>query len=84
MENYFSIRDELSQYDKALGERPEIVAVTKAELPGADEVRDALAAAIRSHAEGRGNVLLISAVTGEGLNHLSGAIQQELLQREVC
>ena len=41
-----TIRDELLQYDSRLGERPEIVAVSKAELPGADEVRDALAARI--------------------------------------
>ena len=39
--NYETIRDELVQYDSRLGERPEIVVVTKAELPGAGEVRDA-------------------------------------------
>ena len=35
LENYDAIRAELVQYDARLGERPEIVAVTKAELPGA-------------------------------------------------
>jgi len=66
--NYRVIRDELEQYDAALGRRPEIVAVTKADLPGAAEVRDQLAATIDRP------VLLISAVTGEGLNELVAAI----------
>ena len=64
LENYRIIREELRQYDAQLGERPEILAVTKAELPGAAEVRDQLAAT-----SGR-EVLLISAVTGQGLNRL--------------
>ncbi len=49
LENYRCIRDELSQYDEALGMRPEIVAVTKAELPGAEQVRDALAEHLARH-----------------------------------
>jgi GTPase len=64
MENYRVIRAELSQYDARLAERPEILVVSKAELPGAAELRDSLAA------ESGHEVLLISAVTGEGLNHL--------------
>src|SRR5262245_24374937 len=58
--NYRVVRSELEQYDVALGRRPEIVAVTKVELPGALEVRDALAGEL-----GR-DVLAISAVTGRG------------------
>ncbi len=73
--NYHAIREELILHDRRLGDRPEIVAVTKAELPGADQVRDALAKNL-----GR-EVLLISAVTGAGLNHLVGAIAQRLDQR---
>ncbi|MEX2175523.1 MAG: GTPase ObgE [Pirellulaceae bacterium] len=72
LENYKIIREELSQYDARLGERPEIVVVTKAELPGAAEVRDALAAT-----SGR-EVLLISAVTGQGLDRLVHAIATTL------
>jgi GTPase len=64
LENYRTIRAELEQYDVDLAARPEIVAVSKAELPGAAEVRDQLAAEI-----GR-PVLLFSAVTGQGLNDL--------------
>jgi GTP-binding protein len=72
LENYRVIRDELVQYDAKLGERPEIVVVSKAELPGSTEVRDSIAA------ESGADVLLISAVTGQGLNHLIHAIAARL------
>jgi len=64
VENYLAIRRELDEYGHGLGERPEIIAVSKAELPGAEEVRDRLAAAT-----GR-DVLLFSSVTGQGLDRL--------------
>ncbi|MGD0516907.1 MAG: GTPase ObgE [Thermoguttaceae bacterium] len=70
--NYLAIRTELEKYDSDLGRRAEIAAVTKADLPGADEVRQKLAAEL-----GR-EVLLISAVTGQGLNELVGAIAKQL------
>jgi GTP-binding protein len=66
VENYKAIRDELVQYGHGLAERPEIVAVSKAELPGAAEVRDALAKTTG------GEVLLFSAVTGQGLDVVLG------------
>ena len=43
IENYRAIRGELKQYDVDLADRPEIVAVSKGELPGAEEVRERLA-----------------------------------------
>ena len=88
--NYHAIRTELETYDAQLpqhlpdgpnptmwdsphaGSRPEIVVVTKADLPTASEVRDRLAESL-----GR-EVLLISAVTGQGLNELVGRIAQTL------
>jgi GTP-binding protein len=70
--NYWAIRAELEMHDPNLGRRPEIVAVSKADLPGADEVQRKLAGAL-----GR-DVLLISAVTGQGLNSLVGTIVQAL------
>lgn len=73
--NYRTIRSELEQYDETLIQRPEIIAVTKAELPGAEEIRDRLAAEL-----GR-EVLLISAVTGQGLNRLTGEIAAKLDRR---
>ena len=74
LENYHAITDELIQYNEQLGQRPQLVAVTKAELPDAEQVRDQLAAATNS------DVFLISSVTGQGLNELSNAIFQALQQ----
>ena len=73
IQNYHGIRDELIQYDNQLGDRPEIVVVTKAELPGADGVQQELAATIGQ------SPLLISAVTGQGLDRLVNAICEQLL-----
>ncbi|MFW6169387.1 MAG: GTPase ObgE [Planctomycetota bacterium] len=72
VENYHAIRNELKLHDRALETRPEIVAVTKAELPAADEVQRRLQAVV-PHA-----VLLISAVTGQGLNQLIEAMVVQL------
>jgi GTP-binding protein len=63
--NYRIIRHELEEYSEELAHRPEIVVVTKSELPGADEVHRQLSTTI-----GRDDVLLVSAVTGAGLNQL--------------
>lgn len=65
--NYRAIRDELIRYDENLGQRPEIVVVTKADLPGAPAARERLASELGCP------VLLTSAVTGQGLNELVAA-----------
>ncbi len=70
--NYRAIRDELVLYDERLGQRPEIVVVSKSELPEAAAVREALEAAI-----GR-EVIAVSAVTGQGLDRLLAAIVRAL------
>ena len=75
IDNYHAIRSELVQYDQSLGERVEIVAVSKSELPVAEEVRQRLQATI-----GR-DVLGISAVTGQGLDRLLGAVGKALSER---
>jgi GTP-binding protein len=75
VENYHSIRRELEQYDVRLGQRPEILVVTKAELPEAEAVQQAI-----SQDLGR-DVLAISAVTGQGLDRLLREIMQTLDQR---
>lgn len=72
IQNYHLIRNELLQYKTELGTRPEIIAVTKSELPESGEVRDELAKQLDKE------VLLISAVTGKGLNELTGAIAIQL------
>ena len=74
-ENYLRIRDELIQYNEQLGQRPEVIVISKAELPGATEARDEFAAAL-----GR-DAFLISSVTGQGLNQLTRAISELLRER---
>jgi GTP-binding protein len=64
VENYRAIRGELEHYGHGLAERPEIIAVSKAELPSAVEVQQRLAGEI-----GR-EVLLVSSVTGQGIDRL--------------
>jgi GTP-binding protein len=75
LENYRVVRGELEQYDVQLGRRKEIVAVSKAELPGAAQTRDRLAQALNQ------DVLAISAVTGQGLDQLLRAIARLLDER---
>lgn len=70
--NYRQIREELRLYDPSLLERPEIVIVSKSELPGAAQLAEDLQAEL-----GR-PVLCISAVTGKGLPDLIGAVWNEL------
>lgn len=72
LDNYRTIRTELEMHDAELGQRPEIAVVTKADLPASGEVQKRLAEVTG------GDVLLISAVTGQGLNDLVGRIAQTL------
>ncbi len=73
--NYHAIREELRRYDEDMAARPEIVALTKADLPMAEEVR----AQFETHL-GR-PVLLISAVTGRGLNQFTEQVLRALDQQ---
>lgn len=72
IENYKAIRHEVESYSESVGARPEIISVSKAELPEAAEVRDRLQAEIGK------DVLLISAVTGQGLSDLINRITKAL------
>jgi GTPase len=74
--NYRLIRAELGRYNPALLERPEIIVVSKAELPMAAEVRDLLARELAT------DVLAISAVTGAGVDRLLAAVVRELDARD--
>jgi GTP-binding protein len=74
VKNYHAIRKELAEYTIPLTGKPEIVCVSKAELTGAEEVRDNLAADL-GH-----DVLFISAVTGQGLATLVGRVSQMLAE----
>ncbi|MFV2068942.1 MAG: GTPase ObgE [Pirellulales bacterium] len=74
LENYRAIRSELKQYHQTLVDRPEIVVVSKADLPEAAHVREALA-----EESGR-DVLAISAATGEGHDLLLRQVHRVLDQ----
>jgi GTPase len=74
IENYRAIRSELLQYGHGLADRPEILAVSKAELPGAAEVQAKLA-----EVAGR-DVILFSSVTGQGLDTLLRAAHRALME----
>jgi GTP-binding protein len=75
IENYQTIRSELADYDVSLGQRDEMVVVTKAELPAAVEVQQLL-----REASGQ-EVSLVSAVTGQGLNELTEEIMKRVDRR---
>jgi GTPase len=72
--NYQMIRRELELYSPALAAKPEILAVSKAELTGSDDVRQRLEREL-----GR-EVLAISAVTGQGLAQLVGGVARHLAE----
>ncbi len=72
IDNYRSIRNELTLYDPQLAERPEIVCISKGELPDAQAAAELLSEHLGQP------VMTISAVTGQGLKQLVGRILEEL------
>jgi GTP-binding protein len=70
--NYRTIRHELQLYNAELSRRPEVVALSKSELTGSDEVRD------RLQRELGVEVHAISAVTGRGLAGLIQTVAEVL------
>jgi GTP-binding protein len=64
VENYHVIRSELDLHGRGLAVKPEVIAISKAELTGSDDVRRRLEEDL-----GR-EVLAVSSVTGRGLAHL--------------
>jgi len=72
--NYRTIRHELDLYSQELAHKAEIVAVSKAELPGSEAVRGDLEAALGHE------VYAISAVTGQGMARLVGAVVRALAE----
>ncbi len=75
VQNYRTIRNELIEYSKALADRPELVVVTKM------DVTEAESAHARIKSELGGDVLAISAVTGQGIPQLLGRIIEALKAR---
>jgi GTP-binding protein len=77
LQNYRAIRRELELHGRGLADKPEVVAVSKAELTGSEEVRSRLEREL-----GR-EVLAISSVTGQGLSRLVGAVARLLQENKV-
>ncbi|OYP37628.1 GTPase ObgE [Rhodopirellula sp. MGV] len=75
LENYNAIRSELALYDESLGQRDEVLAVTKCELENASEVAEQL-----RETTGK-KVFLISSLTGEGLSELQEEIMVHVQRR---
>jgi GTPase len=74
VENYRVVRKELELHGHQLGEKPEIVVMSKSELTDSEAVRE------RMERELERPVLAISAVTGQGLAQLVAAIAQRLAE----
>jgi GTP-binding protein len=72
LQNYRMVRRELELYRQELATKPEVIAVSKAELTGSAEVRERIAREL-----GR-DVYAISAVTGDGLAQLVGRVIEQL------
>lgn len=72
IQNYLQIREELKLYDESLVSRPELVVVSKSELPEAAEVARELQQTVDRP------VRLISAATGAGLAELIHSVIEEL------
>jgi GTP-binding protein len=67
VKDWSALRFELTRFDPALAKRPEIVAMTKADLT---DVREAFPALKKSFAKKKIDLRLVSAATGEGIREL--------------
>jgi GTP-binding protein len=76
LHNYRVVRGELEQHRRDLADKPEVVAVSKAELTGSSEVRARLQSEL-----GR-PVLALSAVTGQGCAEVLQALLAQLAQAD--
>ncbi len=70
-EAYKTVREELSAYGHGLAEKPEIVALSKADAPSADEIKRQLARLKRA---AKKPPLVVSAVSGEGVAEVLRAL----------
>jgi GTP-binding protein len=71
LKDYDALMLELERFDPELAKRPQIVAMTKADLP---EVREAFDLVKKRFAKRKIPIYLVSAVTGEGVRDLSIAL----------
>lgn len=71
MKDYLALRAELKKFDPKLAKRPEIVAMSKADIT---EVRDAYPALKKAFAKKKIKLYLVSAATGDGVKELLYAL----------
>ncbi len=76
--DYEALRRELALFDPELAARPEVIALTKADLP---EVRAAFPALKKRFAKKKKDLHLVSAATGEGVRELSIALYRTVTGR---
>jgi GTP-binding protein len=73
--DYRALRKELKKFSPELAERPEVVALSKADLP---EVREAYPALKKRFARAKVKLHLVSAATREGVDDLVAALWQHV------
>jgi GTPase len=71
LSDYDALRKELKKFDPELAKRPEIVALSKADIP---EVREAHPALAKKFAKKKIDLHLVSAATGQGIRDLTIAL----------
>ena len=76
LEDYRIVNAELAHYGRGLSEKPQIVVLNKMDLPGTAESAQAFESAVEDK-----SVLLISAVTGAGVDRLISHISHLISQR---
>jgi GTP-binding protein len=77
LEDYRIVNAELAHYGRGLNEKPQIVVLNKMDLPGTAESARAFESAVEDK-----SVLLISAVTGAGVDRLISHILRLISQRD--
>jgi GTP-binding protein len=77
--DFDTINAELSKFDARLAQHPQVVAMSKGDLP---EVREAWSNARQRFAERGVDLLLVSAATGQGVPEVLAALWQLLRQRD--
>ncbi len=75
MKDYLALRAELKKFSAALAKRPEIVALSKADLP---EVRDAYPALKKAFAKKKIPLFLVSAPTTKGVQDVLRALYKKI------
>jgi GTP-binding protein len=75
IENFQMINNELKRYDDSLTGKPQLVVLTKIDVP---EVREKIEDMSRQFEDDGYKVMAVSAVTGEGLKELVTVVGNEL------